>query len=367
MSSDDLLIALPAEAYTTLDASSYLDLTTPARLDGLVESCGTLTGEPQAVQPPPLAINRTFPAISTFLLRPLPPPSYTVQRPGVFPAEQQLEETLLCPGPVDLTFALPRHHGYPPPTLLTRLSSTMPPPSFPTNHLLALVPSKLHFWCSRKPTFTAHTGDCPTSAADLNALTSTTTNATRSPARGPNAPESYQAPARTPSHRFRIAHPSPALPPRPICSQPQAATKQQLQDQAFPPPPPFFCPIYRTGHAPREALDLALAPETCRQPTLDVPLQTWKPSRRFPLDTPFSQATATGGDPATFVSSSPTPPSPADYCTSLFATDSAETRLCSAFSGSSLMGRRPAPPSPPPFSTSLSSYDLRTSVRSYAQ
>jgi hypothetical protein len=117
-------------------------------------------------------------------------------------------------------------------------------------------------------------------------LTSTTTNATRSPARGPNAPESYQAPARTPSHRFRIAHPSPALPPRPICSQPQAATKQQLQDQAFP-PPPFFCPIYRTGHAPREALDLALAPETCRQPTLDVPLQTWKPSRRFPLDTPL--------------------------------------------------------------------------------
>jgi len=131
--------------------------------------------------------------------------------------------------------------------------------------------------------------------------------------------------------------------------------------------PPFFCPIYRTGHAPREALDLALAPETCRQPTLDVPLQTWKPSRRFPLDTPFSQATATGGDPATFVSSSPTPPSPADYCTSSFAMDSAETRLCSAFSGSSLMGRRPAPPSPPPFSTSLPSYDLRTSVRSYAQ
>jgi hypothetical protein len=240
MSSDDLLIALPAEAYTTLDASSYLDLTTPARLDGLVESCGTLTGEPQAVQPPPSPSTEPFPPSRPSFSVPFPPRHTQYNAQGVFPAEQQLEETLLCPGPVDLTFALPRHHGYPPPTLLTRLSSTMPPPSFPTNHLLALVPSKLHFWCSRKPTFTAHTGDCPTSAADLNALTSTTTNATRSPARGPNAPESYQAPARTPSHRFRIAHPSPALPPRPICSQPQAATKQQLQDQAFPPPPLFL-------------------------------------------------------------------------------------------------------------------------------
>ena len=243
---------------------------------------------PKPYNPPP----RHQPNLARHLDLPSPspsPPSYTVQRPGVFPAEQQLEETLLCPGPVDLTFALPRHHGYPPPTLLTRLSSTMPPPSFPTNHLLALVPSKLHFWCSRKPTFTAHTGDCPTSAADLNALTSTTTNATRSPARGPNAPESYQAPARTPSHRFRIAHPSPALPPRPICSQPQAATKQQLQDQAFPPPPPppFSVPSTEQGMH-QERLWISHSPP---KPVVNLPwmcpCRHGSPRDAFPRQPPF--------------------------------------------------------------------------------
>jgi hypothetical protein len=138
------------------------------------------------------------------------------------------------------------------------------------------------------------------------------------------APAAHLQPAPG-SHETTTSRPSlSSLPPFSVPSTEQGMHQERLWISHSPPKPvvnlPWMCPC-RLG-SPRDAF-------------LSTP--------------PFSQATATGGDPATFVSSSPTPPSPADYCTSSFAMDSAETRLCSAFSGSSLMGRRPAPPSPPPF------------------
>ena len=98
MSSDDLLIALPAEAYTTLDASSYLDLTTPARLDGLVESCGTLTGEPQAVQPPPSPSTEPCPPSRPSFSVPFPPRHTQYNAQGVFQQSSNWRKPCCAPG-----------------------------------------------------------------------------------------------------------------------------------------------------------------------------------------------------------------------------------------------------------------------------
>jgi hypothetical protein len=199
-------------------------------------------------------------------------------------------------------------------------------------------------------------------------LTSTTTNATRSPARGPNAPESYQAPARTPSHRFRIAHPSPARPPRPICSQPQAATKQQLQDHAFPPPPPPLflshlqnraCTKRGSGSRTRPR-NLSSTYPGCAPADLEA-LETL--SSRHPLFAGYGDRRGPGYI-CFFL------PDPSFSCRLLYLI------VCHGFSRNPAVlsilrqltdGETASPPLTPPFSTSLPSYDLRTSVRSYAQ
>jgi hypothetical protein len=176
-----------------------------------------------------------------------------------------------------------------------------------------------------------------------------------------------------PSSRTDSESPFPHRPPQPGTApaahlQPAPGSHETTTSRpSLSSPPPFFCPIYRTGHAPREALDLALAPETCRQPTLDVPLQTWKPSRRFPLDTPLFAGYGDRRGPGYICFFLP---DPSFSCRLLYLI------VCHGFSRNPAVlsilrqltdGETASPPLTPPFSTSLPSYDLRTSVRSYAQ
>ena len=178
-----------------------------------------------------------------------------------------------------------------------------------------------------------------------------------------------------PSSRTDSESPFPHRPPQPGTApaahlKPAPGSHETTTSRpslSSPPPPPFFCPIYRTGHAPREALDLALAPETCRQPTLDVPLQTWKPSRRFPLDTPLFAGYGDRRGPGYICFFLP---DPSFSCRLLYLI------VCHGFSRNPAVlsilrqltdGETASPPLTPPFPTSLPSYNLRTSVRSYAQ